>query len=105
MRPGLALALIVSTAWLGCGATPEAGSGDPLRDPAERQARIEALRAEVAEDHARLETMISEERDPEATPVHREPEMKAIAERLAERAAALERLERNDDGDAPAKQP
>jgi hypothetical protein len=105
MRPGLALALFASTAWLGCGATPESGSGEPPRDPAERQAQIETLRAEVAEDHARLETMISEERDPEATPVHRDPEMRAIAERLAERAAALERLERSDDGDTPAKQP
>ena len=84
---GLAIGL------MGCaaGAAPDTRAA---ADPSWRAERIETLRRAIAEDHASLEDLITQPRQPEPAPaLHRNPEIQAIAERLADHQRELAQLE------------
>jgi len=84
---GLAIGL------MGCasGAAPEDRAD---ADPSWRGERIEALRRAIAEDHASLEDLVTQPRQPEPAPeLYRNPEIQVIAERLAEHQRELAQLE------------
>ncbi|MEE8164603.1 MAG: hypothetical protein V3T64_03460 [Myxococcota bacterium] len=78
---------------IGC-ASAAAPDTKAAADPSWRAERIEALRRAIAEDHASLEDLIAQPRQPEPAPqLHRDPELRAIAERLSDHQRELARLE------------
>ena len=84
---GLAIGL------MGC-ATEAVTDTRAADDPSWRAERIEVLRRAIARDHTSLEDLIVQPRQPEAAPpLHRDPEVQAIAERLSDHQRELARLE------------
>ena len=89
----LCAAALLSIAGFACfGSSPE--PEDPaLSDPQLRSARIEELRAAIAQDHVALENLITRPGAEWNSALHQDPEMRAIAARLSEQEHDLERLE------------
>lgn len=67
-----------------------------MLDPAARTARIEALRKEIARDHATLEDLITSTELNDQVQLHDNHEMRAIAYRLTEQVQALADLKAAD---------
>lgn len=70
-----------------------AGKASPDLDAAARKARIEALRTAIEQDHRRLEDLITRPRDSTSAELHADPELEAIASRLAAHEREREQLE------------
>jgi len=89
----LCAAALLSIAGFACfGSSPE--PEDPaLSDPQLRSARIEELRAAIAQDHVALENLITRPGAEWNSALHEDPEMRAIAARLSDQENDLERLE------------
>lgn len=81
--------VLAAASLLGC----RSPAPDPaLTDPTIRAARIEALEEAIAADHATLEDLISRPGAGEARPIHEEPEVRLIGERLTNQERELARL-------------
>jgi len=91
----LATLLIVSA---GCSLTPSE-SPEPT-DATARQALIERLEAEVAADRETLATIVTQPRDVDANPLHDDPEIRAIADRLTMATRRLDALRESTEAGA-----
>ena len=90
LAASLALGLAIGV--VGC-AKSTSSSRASITDPQLRAERIEALREAIARDHVRIEQLIVQPREEDATNLHRDPEIRVIAKRIEAHRRELDRLE------------
>jgi hypothetical protein len=92
----------VALAWLAFGSTISSAD-EPT--PAPRPTDRAALEAMLARDQARLEDLLIRRRDPDEPPLHDDPELKLIAERMPALQRALREADPRPVGAKPSGAP
>ena len=75
----------------------------PIMDSAARQNRISSLEASIEADHHTLEALVTGQRDDSDGPLHKNKDLRAIAERLSQNEDELEALLRAENAERVEK--
>lgn len=90
VAPLLALVLLLGLLVTGCARSP--GKHAPYSDEPARLAEIASLEASIERDRAALATLVTRPRNVEHEPLHEDPELRALADRLTTNTEHLARL-------------
>lgn len=85
----------------GC-ATQGGDAGQPLAEDA-RESEIEALEVSIGQARAALAELVTRPRDIERDPLHEDPTLRSLADRLARDTARLDALRAEASADAEAQ--
>ncbi len=92
----MALLAVVPFLSLGCASLESLFKNDdgtrPLVDPAARENRIVSLEVSIEQDHDTLEALVTGQRDDSDGPLHKNKDLRVIAERLSQNEEELEAL-------------